>query len=156
MADRINGAFTMFLAAFALMYVVSENVPRLDFLTCIDMVIYLTIMCLLSLAIESAVVYLIHEHYSEQLARKLDIGLGVGIACTYLMAVGVIILRGVSDQRAAVRRLDAEGGDTRPPPAARSKSARRGSIDMLWRTLKGGSASTKQQLGRSSTKRVDV
>ena len=47
LADRLNGAFTMFLAAIALLYVVGDHVPRVDFLTTIDRMIFITLGMLL-------------------------------------------------------------------------------------------------------------
>ena len=44
--ERMELMFTMFLAAFALLYVVGETVPRVDFLTTIDRIIYLSLFVL--------------------------------------------------------------------------------------------------------------
>jgi len=46
-ADRLACAFTIFVANFALLYVVGEHVPRVDFLTKIDRIVFLTLFMLL-------------------------------------------------------------------------------------------------------------
>lgn len=71
LADRIANTFTMFLAAFALLYVVGEHVPHVDFLTTIDRLIFVTLAVLLWVGIESTLVWFVAVHYD---------GIGMGVA----------------------------------------------------------------------------
>ena len=57
LTDRMANTFTMFLAAFALLYVVGDTVPPLDCLTNIDRIIFHTLLVLSWLGLESAIVY---------------------------------------------------------------------------------------------------
>ena len=70
LADRIANTFTMFLAAYALLYVVGEHVPHVDFLTIVDRIILVTLAVLAFSAITSVVVWYI--------AVYID-GIGAGI-----------------------------------------------------------------------------
>ena len=57
LADRIANIFTMFLAAYALLYVVGEHVPHVAFLTTIDRFIFVNLGCLLFAGVTSVVVW---------------------------------------------------------------------------------------------------
>ena len=71
LADRVANVFTMFLAAFALLYVVGEHVPHVDFLTTIDRLIFVTLGVLLWIGVESTLVWHVAIYHD---------GIGMGVA----------------------------------------------------------------------------
>ena len=110
LADRLNGAFTMFLAAFALLYVVGDHVPRVDFLTTIDRMIFITLFLLLWLGIESAAVYYGEERYglSLKVVRQIDTIAGLATFIGYLLLLVFIIIPARWRQTEAMRLIEAE------------------------------------------------
>ena len=110
LADRLNGAFTMFLAAFALLYVVGDHVPRVDFLTTIDRMIFITLFLLLWLGIESAAVYYGEERYglSLKVVRQIDTIAGLATFIGYLLLLVFIIVPARWRQTEAMRVIEAE------------------------------------------------
>ena len=102
LTDRMANTFTMFLAAFALLYVVGDTVPPLDCLTTIDRVIFHTLLVLSWLGLESAIVYHLDEHGYAQ-AVWLDHALA-GVSIVYsLLGFLLLVLRAVRRQSSAVR-----------------------------------------------------
>ena len=110
LADRLNGAFTMFLAAFALLYVVGDHVPRVDFLTTIDRMIFITLFLLLWLGIESAAVYYGEARYGLSLktVRHIDTIAGLGTFIGYLLLLIFIIIPARWRQTEAMRVIETE------------------------------------------------
>lgn len=122
--DRMNGMFTLFLAAFALLYVITDHLPRLDFLTAIDKAVYLTLGTLLWLGLESWIVYRIHE--SEQLeatravevtrgsmtlASRVDAILCWSVFVLYSMSMGLLFLPGYTTMKATVQEMSVRLAD---------------------------------------------
>ena len=102
LTDRMANTFTMFLAAFALLYVVGDTVPPLDCLTNIDRIIFHTLLVLSWLGLESAIVYHLDEHGYAQ-AVWLDHALA-GVSIVYsLLGFLLLVLRAVRRQSSAVR-----------------------------------------------------
>ena len=110
LADRLNGAFTMFLAAFALLYVVGDHVPRVDFLTTIDRMIFITLFLLLWLGIESAAVYYGEARYGLSLktVRHIDTIAGLATFIGYLLLLVFIIVPARWRQTEAMRVIESE------------------------------------------------
>jgi uncharacterized Tic20 family protein len=61
LAGRISASFTMFLAAFALIYVCANDTPKISFVSHINMSIILVLITLLWLVIESYIVFRLME-----------------------------------------------------------------------------------------------
>jgi hypothetical protein len=62
-SGRLGFTVTGFLAAFAMLYIVGDNLPKMERLTTIDKVITLTTLSIVALAIGSCAVYKIHQVY---------------------------------------------------------------------------------------------
>ena len=100
----------MFLAAFALLYVVGDHVPRVDFLTTIDRMIFITLFLLLWLGIESAAVYYGEERYglSLKVVRQIDTIAGLSTFIGYLLLLAFIIIPARWRQTEAMRVIETE------------------------------------------------
>ena len=61
-SDRVATTATYFLAAFAMLYVVSDSLPKTSFLTRIDKMIFLSTCNLLVAGIATAMLYVYLEH----------------------------------------------------------------------------------------------
>ena len=110
LADRLNGAFTMFLAAIALLYVVGDLVPRVDFLTTIDRMIFITLGMLLWLGVESAAVYYGEERYGFSLTqvRTVDTIVGLSTLVGYGLLFVFIIIPARWRQSEALRVIESD------------------------------------------------
>ena len=108
LADRLDGAFTMFLAAIALLYVVGDLVPRVDFLTTIDRMIFITLGMLLWLGVESAAVYYGEERYGFSLTqvRTVDTIVGLSTLVGYGLVLVFIIIPARWRQSEALRVIE--------------------------------------------------
>jgi hypothetical protein len=69
-AGRSGNVATYFLAAFAMLYVVGEALPKTDFLTKVDEAIVLTTLTLASTGLASRVFVWAHEEYGEETAKS--------------------------------------------------------------------------------------
>ena len=117
LADRLSNVFSMYLAAFALLYVVGDLVPRVDFLSLIDRILFLTLLTLLWIGIESVAVH----RYDEFVARStdgewlpagtLDSILGSTGFGLYVLALLRYIVPAVWAQTAEMLRLEKEGSE---------------------------------------------
>ena len=98
------------LAAFALLYVVGDHVPRVDFLTTIDRMIFITLFLLLWLGIESAAVYYGEERYglSLKVVRQIDTVAGLATFIGYLLLLVFIIVPARWRQTEAMRVIETE------------------------------------------------
>lgn len=104
LADRMANTFTMFLAAFALLYVVGDTMPPLECLTTIDRIIFHTLSVLSWLGLESGLVYYLDEHgYAE--AVWIDHALA-GVSIFYsVLGFLLLVQSAVCRQSSAVRRI---------------------------------------------------
>lgn len=105
LGDRLANTFTMFLAAFALLYVVGETVPRVDFLTTIDRIIYLSLFVLCWLGLESSVLYYL-DLAGYVHAVWLDRGLGIASLVVFAVSVAFLVVPAIRRQEAAVKAIE--------------------------------------------------
>lgn len=86
LSSRNDTVSTYFLAAFAMLYVVGESLPRTDFLTKIDVVIILTTSWLVVIGIVSVILH--------RVAKKDDNGTSLTLADTWntRCEVGLLVL----------------------------------------------------------------
>eukprot|EP01046_Picozoa_sp_COSAG06_P044168 COSAG06_NODE_5907_length_3217_cov_4.295382_6_plen_104_part_00 len=68
-AGRSDSVATYFLAAFAMLYVVGESLPKTDFLTKIDQSIVLTTATVAFTGGASRMIILLHNHRDEKIAH---------------------------------------------------------------------------------------
>ena len=123
LGDRLANTFTMFLAAFALLYVVGETVPRVDFLTTIDRIIYLSLFVLCWLGLESAILYYLEQGGFAH-STWLDRGLGVASLLVFAGSVGLLVVPAIWRQDADVRAI--ERAQTEAKEAERVAAEREG------------------------------
>jgi hypothetical protein len=106
-AGRSSNVATYFLAMFAMLYVVSECLPKTDFLTKIDQTIVLGMFTLAFSGVVSQGVGWIHEQHNAGLALQWNSYATWGSACTYIAGVLIIFMPPLSRQR-ATRNLRAK------------------------------------------------
>lgn len=105
-AGRSSNVATYFLAAFAMLYVVGEHLPKTDFLTKIDEAIVLTMMTLISSGVASQVVAWLHEHHGAELAVQWNIRICVGSAATFVVGILWIFLPAWWRQKVMTKELN--------------------------------------------------
>ena len=112
LSDRIQASFTMFLAAFTLLYVTSSDVPKVNHVTNIDLCIFLSLGVLLWLAVESAVIDWLWRDYgfrgslTSGGAQAADRLCGVVAFFAYLVGLWYTIGPALLDQASLVHKLD--------------------------------------------------
>jgi len=65
-AERLNMNVTLFLASFAMLYVLGEHLPKTDFLISVDLVIITTSLALVAACVLAYVVKRVHEAEEEE------------------------------------------------------------------------------------------
>ena len=85
--DRMNATFTLFVAAMALINVIADTLPKIDYLTVVDKAIYMTLGTLLWLGLESWICYTISWSRGGVLARQVDAFFGVVVPLVYLLTL---------------------------------------------------------------------
>ena len=92
LSSRNDTVSTYFLAAFAMLYVVGESLPRTDFLTKIDIVIVLTTTLLVIIGITSVVLHRVAKKDDAALAmaEKWNTRIEVGLLALYA-TINIII-----------------------------------------------------------------
>ena len=93
LADRLNGAFHVFGRIRSALRRGRPRPARVDFLTTIDRMIFITLFLLLWLGIESAAVYYGEEQYglSLKVVRQIDTVAGLATSIGYLLLAFIII-----------------------------------------------------------------
>jgi len=72
LSDRLSMSSTMFLTAIALMYVLSESVPKTDFLTCIDKLVIFTTASLITMVPQARIALWVQTAISPSFASNFD------------------------------------------------------------------------------------
>ena len=104
--DRYSTVSTFFLAAFAMLYVVGEALPRTDFLTKIDIVIVISTVSLAITGIASLILAKVHKEMGQEVADRWNFIVEVGLIAFYVLANLVIFVPAWLAQRSAVAQLD--------------------------------------------------
>lgn len=107
---RNDSVATYFLAAFAMLYVVDQTLPKTDFLTQIDTIIVLTTCMLLALGIATVVLYrisLTDQDYAELWNLRLEVGLFV----FYWLVNLIMFIPAYLRQRAVIEALETDDED---------------------------------------------
>jgi hypothetical protein len=104
--DRTSTVSTYFLAAFAMLYVVGEALPKTDFLTKIDQVIVISTVSLASTGIVSMALAKLHKERGEEVADRWNMIAAIGLSGFYVLANLVIFVPAWWNQRSAVMQLD--------------------------------------------------
>lgn len=83
---RVNCCITMFLATAALLYVVSESLPKTDFLTRLDKLIVMTLTVQVFATVETWIcALLVNDLGLEQLAQQIDFFCCIGLPAIVVM-----------------------------------------------------------------------
>lgn len=104
-SDRASLASTYFLAAFALLYVVGECLPKTDFLTGIDLVIVLTLVSIAFTGLASVALRDIHEARGVEMAERWNLILELGVCSLYTLGNLAIFLPALWRQRGKLLHL---------------------------------------------------
>jgi len=120
--SRNETVSTYFLAAFAMLYVVGESLPRTDFLTKIDVVIVLTTTWLVIIGIVSVVLNRVarKDEASLLLAEKWNTRIEVGLLVLYAIINSAIFAPSWWTQRKQRKLLDQKEPDA---PALKAAGA---------------------------------
>jgi hypothetical protein len=105
LSDRNQTVSTYFLAAFAMLYVVGEALPKTDFLTKIDAVIVLTTCSLAFTGIASLALAKVHEKLGQEVADLWNFYVEIGMIVGYVLFNLVIFVPTWMKQRSAIKRL---------------------------------------------------
>ena len=107
LSDRNQTVATYFLAAFAMLYVVGEALPKTDFLTKIDKVIVLTTCTLATIGVASCFLYLLHlsgEEGKEQ-AKWWNVAIGFFLSILFTISNSWIFLPSCFRQMTTIAAL---------------------------------------------------
>jgi len=100
---------TLFLASFAMLYVVGEHLPKTDFLISVDLVIIVTSVALLAACVSAYVVQKVSKQGEKEdrelQADSLNMALGVGIIVMQVLANALILIPPWFRRRRNTRRL---------------------------------------------------
>lgn len=110
LATRLGLAFTMFLAAVALQTVIAEAVPKVDFLTTIDWVAFLSVFFLCAIALAAAVIQKLHEHLklSWNFLREVNFYVAICLFISYTLICSWIVQPAYANQRQKRAKILAE------------------------------------------------
>ena len=87
LGERIATTSTFFLAAFAMLYVVGEHLPKTDFLTIVDQVIVVTTCSLFLMGLGSCIIFFVHRKFGEELAQQVNWGFGIFLTACILYSL---------------------------------------------------------------------
>ena len=73
LSDRMNIVSTFFLAAFAMLYVVGESLPKTEYLTKMGKVIILSTTSLVAIGILSLVLHRLQDSFGDDTANKWNV-----------------------------------------------------------------------------------
>lgn len=91
--SRHDSTMTGFLAAFALIYVVSEHLPKTSFLTPVDKAILISLVSMATCAIANWVVYSIAINDTVDKAETINLWFGVALASVFSVSNFLIFAR---------------------------------------------------------------
>jgi hypothetical protein len=110
LSDRTATVSTYFLAAFAMLYVVGESLPKTDFLTKIDRVIVISTVSLASTGFASVLTAKLHED-APQVAELWNFRIEMTLMLAYMILNMIIFFPSWRRQRQIVQALST-GGET--------------------------------------------
>ncbi len=96
---------TFFLAAFAMLYVVGEALPRTDFLTKIDTVIVITTTTLFVTGISALALAKVHKTFGQDVADRCNLIVECVLIGAYVLANLVIFVPAWVNQRRVIAQL---------------------------------------------------
>eukprot|EP00039_Didymoeca_costata_P025946 m.14580 g.14580 ORF g.14580 m.14580 type:complete len:377 (-) comp5145_c0_seq1:246-1376(-) len=108
LSDRISTVSTFFLAAFAMLYVVGESLPKTDFLTSIDKVIVITTILLMMLGVFAVALF-------EESKKDFDRAREMNDIILYVVTAGYVLfnlfyfLPSYLNRRASIKKIEAKG-----------------------------------------------
>jgi hypothetical protein len=105
-SDRTSTISTYFVAAFAVLYVVSVALPKTNFLTKIDALIVCTLLALAFTGVATAVLARVHEYEGQEVAEMWNLIALRAIAAVYILANVTICAKPVLLQMCAVHQLN--------------------------------------------------
>eukprot|EP01050_Picozoa_sp_SAG11_P004525 SAG11_NODE_291_length_11180_cov_102.040155_16_plen_398_part_00 len=105
LSDRVSTVTTIFLAAFAMLYVVGAALPKTDFLTKIDVVIVLTTLSLAFIGVASLALAKVHKDSGVDVADKWNLIIEIALILCYFLANLWIFLPPCLRQLSAAARL---------------------------------------------------
>jgi len=109
--ERLNMNVTLFLASFAMLYVLGEHLPKTDFLISVDLVIITTSLALVAACILAYVVKRVHEAEEDEepggnrRAGFLNMVFGSGLATLEVIANASILIPPWLRRRREILRL---------------------------------------------------
>eukprot|EP00730_Choanoeca_flexa_P013721 TRINITY_DN5632_c0_g1_i1.p1 TRINITY_DN5632_c0_g1~~TRINITY_DN5632_c0_g1_i1.p1 ORF type:complete len:338 (+),score=72.64 TRINITY_DN5632_c0_g1_i1:236-1249(+) len=92
-ADRMNVALTLFLANVAFLFVISDKLPKVDFLTTLDEIILWSFLMLFASAIECFAVQLYVKRDDLKTATDIDDWSRIGFPVVYLLVLLVLVVQ---------------------------------------------------------------
>eukprot|EP00039_Didymoeca_costata_P030747 m.31154 g.31154 ORF g.31154 m.31154 type:complete len:379 (-) comp8287_c0_seq2:128-1264(-) len=93
LASRQDNTMTGFLAAFALIYVVSEHLPKTSKLTPVDQAIMLSLVSMVLCAVENWTVYLFALHDDLARAERINTIFGITLGVFYVLLIMLLLAR---------------------------------------------------------------
>jgi len=106
-ADRLSLIITLFLASFAMLYVVEQHLPKTNFLTVIDKVVSLSTVVLVCAAGAVCLIYLMRPSWGPELANQCNTGVVCALSCSYVGGNICIFAPAWRRMRQQVRALSA-------------------------------------------------
>jgi hypothetical protein len=110
--DDIEARFsiisTYFLAAFAMLYVVGESLPKTDFLTKIDQVIVITTASLAFNGAATAIINMVHQQHGARTANEWNTIICIGLFTVYCFLNFAIFVPAMISKRSATKALTQE------------------------------------------------
>lgn len=85
-SDRLSDVLTLFMASFAMLYVVQQHLPKTNFLTCIDKIVVITSVILAGTGITFVVLEQVSSWHGIDVARAWNMRLCLGTFVFYLVA----------------------------------------------------------------------
>jgi uncharacterized membrane protein YfcA len=92
LSNRMSMTTTMFLATFAVLYVISSDLPKTHFLTSIDKVVTATLVFMALIAANSWVCYSLYENGEHKAAEMINTVVTFLFPCLYIVGVMITFL----------------------------------------------------------------
>ncbi|GMH92329.1 hypothetical protein TrVE_jg2597 [Triparma verrucosa] len=105
LSDRMGFISTCFLAGYAMLYVVGDSIPKMSFLTSIDLLISFNNFVIFLSGLSCRIIYIIQKKYGSDLGKAWNFWIEVTLAISYVVVNIVLLLPSFLKQRGEERVL---------------------------------------------------
>mmetsp|Transcript_68784 Transcript_68784/g.201446 ORF Transcript_68784/g.201446 Transcript_68784/m.201446 type:complete len:371 (+) Transcript_68784:56-1168(+) len=116
-ADRLSAVITLFLASFAMLYVVEHHLPKTNFLTVVDKVIVMNSVLLVSVGCIIVFLIRVHNTAGEERADLLNLWSACTLGAIYFSSNAVILVPTCRRKRRRIEDIVGKGRKGQPQPS---------------------------------------